>query len=41
VTLPWSQPVWAVFYRQGVLAPRVSALVDFLAQRLREGVLDA
>ena len=41
VTLPWSQPVWAVFYRQGVLAPRVSALVEFLAQRLRDGVLDA
>lgn len=39
-TLPWSQPVWAVFYRQGALAPRVGALVDFLAQQLAP-VLDA
>jgi DNA-binding transcriptional LysR family regulator len=38
-TLPWSQPVWAVFYKQGALAPRVAALVDFLAQHLA-GVLD-
>jgi DNA-binding transcriptional LysR family regulator len=35
-TLPWSQPVWAVFYRQGALAPRVAALVEFLARRLAE-----
>lgn len=35
-TLPWTQPVWAVFYRQGALAPRVAALVDFLARRLGE-----
>lgn len=34
LTLPWSQPVWAVFYKQGALAPRVAALVDFLAERL-------
>ncbi|MFB9241163.1 LysR family transcriptional regulator [Massilia antarctica] len=34
LTLPWSQPVWAVFYKQGALAPRVAALVDFLADRL-------
>jgi len=34
-TLHWTQPVWAVFYKQGALAPRVSALVDFLADRLR------
>jgi DNA-binding transcriptional LysR family regulator len=34
--LPWMQPVWAVFYRQGALAPRVAALVDFLARRLAE-----
>lgn len=34
--LPWAQPVWAVFYRQGALAPRVAALVDFLARRLGE-----
>jgi DNA-binding transcriptional LysR family regulator len=32
--LPWTQPVWAVFYKQGALAPRVKALVDFLADRL-------
>ena len=38
-TLPWTQPVWAVFYRQGALAPRVAALVEFLARRL-QGVLD-
>ncbi|RYE91039.1 MAG: LysR family transcriptional regulator, partial [Oxalobacteraceae bacterium] len=35
-TLPWTQPVWAVFYKQGALAPRVAALVDFLAHRLGE-----
>jgi DNA-binding transcriptional LysR family regulator len=35
-TLPWSQPVWAVFYKQGALAPRVAALVEFLARRLAE-----
>ena len=39
VTLAWSEPVWAVFYKQGALAPRVGALVEFLAQRLGE-VLD-
>ena len=39
-TLPWTQPVWAVFYKQGALAPRVAALVDFLARRLGE-VLDS
>ncbi len=32
--LPWSQPVWAVFYKQGTLAPGVAALVDFLAREL-------
>ena len=37
--LPWTQPVWAVFYKQGALAPRVAALVDFLAERLA-GVLE-
>lgn len=40
-TLPWSQPVWAVFYKQFALAPRVAALVDFLHQRLANGMLDA
>jgi DNA-binding transcriptional LysR family regulator len=35
-TLPWTQPVWAVFYKQGALAPRVGALVEFLARRLAE-----
>jgi DNA-binding transcriptional LysR family regulator len=39
LSLPWSQPVWAVFYKQGALAPRVAALVDFLAQRLGATVL--
>lgn len=34
--LPWSQPVWAVFYKQGGLAPRVAALVEFLARRLAD-----
>lgn len=38
-TLPWTQPVWAVFYKQGSLAPRVAALVEFLARRLQQ-VLD-
>jgi DNA-binding transcriptional LysR family regulator len=37
-TLPWSQPVWAVFYKQGALAPRIAALVEFLARGLK-GVL--
>jgi len=41
LTLDWRQPVWAVFYKQGALAPRVAALVDFLAARLADGVLDA
>jgi DNA-binding transcriptional LysR family regulator len=40
VTLPWSQPVWIVFYKQGALAPRVGALVRFLADRLAGGLLD-
>jgi hypothetical protein len=31
--------VWAVFYKQGALAPRVKAFVDFLADRLA-GVLE-
>jgi DNA-binding transcriptional LysR family regulator len=35
-TLHWTQPVWAVFYKQGALAPRVSALVDFLTKRLQD-----
>ena len=41
LTLDWRQPVWAVFYKQGALAPRVSALVDYLAGRLAGSVLDA
>ena len=36
LTLPWTQPVWAVFYKQGALAPRVAALVEFLAKRLQD-----
>lgn len=34
ISLPWSQPIWAVFYKQKALAPRVTAFVDFLVQRL-------
>lgn len=40
-TLAWTQPVWAVFYKQAALAPRVTALVNFLSTRLAQGVLDA
>jgi DNA-binding transcriptional LysR family regulator len=40
VTLAWTQPVWAVFYRQEALAPRVAALLDFLTQRLAGGLLE-
>lgn len=36
--LPWKQPVWAVFYRQGFLAARVACFVDFLAIGLRAGL---
>ncbi|WP_150301301.1 LysR family transcriptional regulator [Pseudomonas profundi] len=32
--LPWTQPVWAVFYKQEALAPRIAALVDYLAEKL-------
>ena len=39
-TLPWSQPVWAVFYKQGALAPRIAALVEFLAQGLKDVLVD-
>jgi DNA-binding transcriptional LysR family regulator len=39
-TLPWSQPVWTVFYKQGALAPRVAALVSFLAKKLAGTLLD-
>ena len=41
LTFESRQPVWAVFYKQGALAPRVAALVDFIAKRLADGVLDA
>ncbi|MGL6072367.1 hypothetical protein [Craterilacuibacter sp.] len=34
--LGWSPPVWAVFYKQGALAPRIAAFVDYLAQHLAE-----
>lgn len=37
--LQWTQPVWAVFYKQEALAPRTAALVEFLARRLAQGVL--
>jgi DNA-binding transcriptional LysR family regulator len=39
-TLPWSQPVWAVFYKQGALAPRVTVLVNLLADRLTGTLLE-
>ncbi|WP_018150859.1 LysR family transcriptional regulator [Leeia oryzae] len=35
IRLPWMQPVWAVFYRQGFLAPRISHFIDFLAAHLK------
>ncbi len=40
-TLPWTQPIWAVFYRREALAPRVTALVEFLASRLGAGTTAA
>ncbi len=40
-SLAWTQPVWAVFYKQGALAPRVAALVNFLAARLQGASLDS
>ena len=33
-TLPWMQPIWAVFYKQGALAPRIACFVDYLAKAL-------
>ncbi|MFZ6653829.1 LysR substrate-binding domain-containing protein [Undibacterium sp. TJN19] len=33
-SVPWVQPVWAVFYKQEAMAPRVAAFVNFLATRL-------
>lgn len=41
VTLPWTQQVWAVFYKQETLAPRVAALVSFLGQRLTGVILES
>ena len=34
-TLPWTQPIWAVFYKQGGLAPRIACFVDHVARELR------
>lgn len=34
IILPWMQPVWAVFYKQEAIPPRVAALLDFLMTRL-------
>lgn len=31
---PWMQPIWAVFYKQGALAPRIACFVDYLAKAL-------
>lgn len=39
VTLPWTQPVWAVFYKQGALSGRVAVLLNFLVKRLSGEVL--
>lgn len=39
VTLPWMQPVWAVFYKQGALSPRAAVLLNFLVQRLSTEIL--
>ena len=36
--LPWTQSVWAVFYKQEAVAPRVAALIDFLAHRMSEAL---
>lgn len=33
-SLPWMQPIWAVFYKQGALAPRIACFVDYLAKAL-------
>ena len=33
--LPWKQAIWAVFYKQGTLAPRVACFVDYIAQALQ------
>ncbi len=35
-TLDWQQPIWAVYYRQGFLAARVSHFVAFLAEHLQQ-----
>jgi len=34
ISLPWMQPVWAVFYKQEAIPPRVAALLEFLMTRL-------
>lgn len=33
--LPWRQPVWAVYYKQGFLAARIACFVEFLSQAVR------
>jgi DNA-binding transcriptional LysR family regulator len=33
-TLPWRQPVWAVYYKQGHLPPRIAHFLAFLQGRL-------
>ncbi|AMC35021.1 LysR family transcriptional regulator [Janthinobacterium sp. B9-8] len=33
-SLPWKQTIWAVFYKQGTLAPRIACFVDYLAKAL-------
>ncbi|HWV14164.1 MAG TPA: LysR family transcriptional regulator [Cellvibrio sp.] len=39
LTLPWTQPIWAVFYKQKALAPRVKVFVDFLAKKIAKDML--
>ncbi|MDP1978963.1 LysR family transcriptional regulator [Undibacterium sp.] len=34
ISLPWMQPVWAVFYKQEAIPPRVAAFLEFLMTRL-------
>ncbi|MGL4602539.1 MAG: LysR family transcriptional regulator [Iodobacter sp.] len=34
ISLPWQQNIWAVFYKQGALSPRIASFVDYLAKAL-------
>ncbi|HTJ96241.1 MAG TPA: LysR family transcriptional regulator [Rhodocyclaceae bacterium] len=35
-SLPWMQPIWAVFYKQGALAPRIACFVNYLAKAMAQ-----